>query len=67
MQYDPSIIARLAIDTARSFNRLYTTSGYRFLAEDETLKATRLAFADAVSVFIKNVLALLGVESPEEM
>jgi len=67
MQYDPSIIARLAIDTARSFNRLYTTAGYRFIADEESIKTARLAFADTVSTFIKNVLALLGVECPEEM
>jgi arginyl-tRNA synthetase len=63
-KYDPSHIAKYAIDLARSFNQYY--SAVRVL-EDDLEKQSRLALVYAVTVVLQEALRLLGIEAPQEM
>ncbi|MGV0167096.1 arginine--tRNA ligase [Furfurilactobacillus sp. WILCCON 0119] len=62
--YEPSIIAKYAINLARDFNKYYANS--KILVEDAGLNA-RLALVKSVSIVLKESLRLLGVDSPDEM
>jgi len=66
-KFDPSIIAKHLIDLCKAFNRVYNIDGYRFLAEDQTLKTTRLYLTKALTIALIRGLSLLGLEAPEEM
>ena len=61
---EPSVIAKFVISLAQAFNKYYANS--RILVEDENLNS-RLALVDATQSILKQGLALLGVESPDEM
>ncbi|KXT76075.1 arginine--tRNA ligase [Streptococcus sp. DD12] len=63
-QYEPSIMAKYAIRLAQSFNKYYAQT--RILNEDDQ-KSGRLALAFATATVIKEALALLGVQAPDEM
>lgn len=63
--YEPSYIARYAVDMAQSFNKFYNE--FPILVEDEKVKNTRLAIVAAVKFTLKNALALLGIAAPEQM
>lgn len=62
--YEPSIIAKYAINLARDFNKYYAHT--KVLVADEGLNA-RLALVKSVSIVLKESLRLLGVQSPDEM
>ncbi|TWT13415.1 arginine--tRNA ligase [Streptococcus sp. sy010] len=62
--YEPSIIAKFAINLAQSFNRYYA---HVRILEDNDQRDSRLALAAATAVVLKEALALLGVEAPNEM
>lgn len=62
--YEPSVIAKHAIQLAQAFNRFY--ANVRVLDEHEE-KESRLALVYAVTQLLKEDLRLLGVESPNEM
>jgi arginyl-tRNA synthetase len=64
---DPSLVARHLIDLCKTFNKLYTIEGYRFLDDDATRRNSRLALALACANVLKSGLGLLGVQAPEEM
>lgn len=63
-QADPSQIAKYALQLARLFNKYYAQ--YKILAED-VQQASRLALCQSVAIVLKESLALLGIESPENM
>ena len=63
--YEPSYIARYAVDLAQAFNKFYNE--YPILVEDEKVKNTRLAVVVATKFTLKNALALLGIMAPEQM
>ena len=63
--YEPSYIARYAVDLAQAFNKFYNE--YPILIEDEKVKNTRLAVVVATKFTLKNALALLGIMAPEQM
>ncbi|WP_455224305.1 arginine--tRNA ligase [Granulicatella sp.] len=63
-KFEPSVISKYVISLAQAFNKYYANS--RILQEDEGLNA-RLALVEATAVILKQALAILGVESPDEM
>ena len=63
-KYEPSVISKYVVSLAQAFNKYYANS--RILQEDEGLNA-RLALVEATAVILKQGLAILGVESPDEM
>ncbi|WP_159720882.1 arginine--tRNA ligase [Streptococcus halichoeri] len=63
-KYDPSIIAKYAIQLAQAFNKYYAHT--RILEEDPE-RQSRLALSYATGVVLKEALRLLGVEAPEKM
>ena len=62
--FEPSLIARFAIHLAQSFNKYYAHT--RFL-DDSPERDSRLALCYATATVLKEALALLGVEAPNEM
>jgi arginyl-tRNA synthetase len=63
-KYDPSQIAKYAIDLARAFNQYYSV--VRILEDNEELQA-RLALVYCITVVLQESLRLLGIEAPQEM
>lgn len=61
----PHYIAFWLLDLAADFHAWYTAE--RIMIEDQDLKLSRLALADATRQVIANGLDLLGVSSPEQM
>lgn len=64
VQYEPSVIAKYAIQLAQAFNKYYGHT--RILEEDPGLKG-RIALISAVAVVLKDSLALLGIQAPQKM
>lgn len=62
--YEPSVIAKYAIQLARAFNRYYKK--VKILIEDDQLY-TRLQLVKAVSLVLQDSLCLLGIKAPSEM
>lgn len=63
-KFEPSIIAKYALDLSKKFNKYY--ANVRILAEDDQLNA-RLALVQATSIVLTEALRLLGVNAPKEM
>lgn len=61
---EPSVIAKYALNLARTFNKYYANS--KILVEDDQLNA-RLALVTAVSNVLTESLRLLGVKALQEM
>ncbi len=64
--YEPSCIARFAVDTAQKFNKFYIESKIMG-AETEELRAYRLRLTDAARTVLTVALGLLGIGIPEKM
>ena len=65
-KYEPSYIARFAVDVAQKFNKFYFDC--KILAvEDEKTKNFRLALTNATLQALKNAFALLGIGIPDKM
>ncbi len=65
-KYEPSFIARFAVDVAQRFNKFYFNC--KILgAEDENVKNFRLALTQATLQALKNAFALLGIGIPDKM
>lgn len=62
--YEPSIIAKHAIQLAQAFNRFY--ANVRVLDEHPE-KEARLALVFAITEVLKEDLRILGVQTPDEM
>lgn len=65
-KYEPSIIARFAVDLSQKFNKFYFDCKI-LTAEDEQTKAFRLALCAATLTTLKNALGLLGIGVPDKM
>ena len=65
-KYEPSFVARFAVDVAQKFNKFYFDCKI-LAAEDEKTKNFRLALTGATLQTLKNAFALLGIGIPEKM
>ena len=65
-KYEPSYIARLAVDIAQKFNKFYIDCKI-LAAEDEQKKNFRLSLTAACLQTLKNAFSLLGIGIPEKM
>ena len=65
-KYEPSCIARFAVDVAQKFNKFYFNCKI-LAAEDENTKVFRLALTNATLQTLKNAFALLGIGIPDKM
>ncbi len=65
-KYEPSLIARFAVDVAQKFNKFYFNCKI-LSAEDEKTKNFRLALTNATLQALKNAFALLGIGIPDKM
>lgn len=64
LNYDPSVVAKYALELAKKFNQYYAHT--RILDKDEGQQA-RLALTQAVSNVLKSALNLLDIQAPDEM
>jgi len=65
-KYEPSYVARFAVDVAQKFNKFYFDCKI-LSAEDEQTKTFRLALTAATLQTLKNAFALLGIGLPDKM
>lgn len=63
-KFDPSLIAKYAINLAQAFNKYYA---HTRILEESPERDSRLALAYATGVVLKEALRLLGVQAPEKM
>ncbi len=64
-KYEPSLIARYAVDLAQKYNKFYIEC--KILTAEGEVKDYRLALTKAVHTALSNALALLGIGVPEKM
>ncbi len=64
--YEPSVVARYAVDTAQKFNKFYIDCKI-VQAESEELRAFRLRLTRATLTTLAAALSLLGIGVPEKM
>ena len=64
-KYEPYVVARAVMQIANAFNRFYYEQ--RIMADDEAVRAARLALTLATRQTLKNGLNLLGLIAPERM
>lgn len=65
-KYEPSCIARFAVDVSQKFNKFYFNCKI-LAAEDEKTKKFRLALTNATLQTLKNAFNLLGIGIPDKM
>lgn len=65
-KYEPSLIARFAVDVAQKFNKFYFDCKI-LAAEEERTRNFRLALASATLQTLKNAFKLLGIGIPDKM
>ena len=63
-KFEPSIIAKYALNLAKKFNKYY--ANVKILTDDDQI-SERLALVEATSIVLTNALELLGVNAPKEM
>ncbi|HEM5489989.1 TPA: arginine--tRNA ligase [Streptococcus suis] len=63
-KFDPSLIAKYAINLAQAFNKYYA---HTRILDESPERDSRLALAYATGVVLKESLRLLGVKAPEKM
>ena len=64
-KYEPSLVARFAVDLAQKFNKFYIEC--KILTADGEAKDFRIALTKAAHTVLKTSLALLGIGAPEKM
>ncbi len=64
-KYEPSYIARYAVDLAQKFNKFYIEC--KILTEEGDTKKFRLSLTYATLQTLKNALAILGIGVPDKM
>lgn len=62
--YDPSLIAKYAINLAQAFNKYYA---HTRILDESPERDSRLALSYSTAVVLKEALRLLGVDTPEKM
>ncbi|WP_303973186.1 arginine--tRNA ligase [Streptococcus merionis] len=63
-KFEPSIIAKYAVNLAQAFNKFYA---HTRILDDSPERDSRLALAYATGLVLKESLRLLGVSAPNEM
>ena len=64
-KYEPSVVARYAVDVAQAFNKFYNST--RINVDDVNLKNARVMLTYLTKNTIHDALDLLGIEAPEAM
>lgn len=64
-KYEPSVVARFAVDVAQSFNKFYNAN--RINVEEKALRDARMTLVHLTRKTIRDALLLLGIECPEQM
>ncbi|MDE6441817.1 MAG: arginine--tRNA ligase [Clostridia bacterium] len=64
-KYEPSYIARYAVDLAQKYNKFYIEN--KILTAEGDMKDFRLALTEATLQTLKNALSLLGIGVPNKM
>lgn len=64
-KYEPSTVARFAMDVAQSFSRFYNAC--RVNVEEEALRNARAKLVALTKTTLKDALDLLGIGCPEQM
>lgn len=64
-KYEPSLIARYAVDLAQKFNKFYIEC--KILTAEGAVRDFRLCLTKAAHIALKNSLSLLGIGVPEKM
>lgn len=64
-EFKPNLIANFLFELASGFNSFY--AAVPVLQAEESIRGVRLQLVEAVTTVLKNGLALLGIETPEEM
>ncbi|MDE6024041.1 MAG: arginine--tRNA ligase [Lachnospiraceae bacterium] len=64
-KYEPSVVARFAVDVAQAFNKFYNSN--RINVDDEVVRKARATVVYITKNTIKNAMLLLGIECPERM
>lgn len=64
-KYEPSLIARYAVDLAQKFNKFYIEC--KILTVEGAARDFRLCLTNAAHIALKNSLSLLGIGVPEKM
>jgi arginyl-tRNA synthetase len=65
-EYNPALVATHVFETAQAFNTFYTTHPVA-KAETESLRSARLVMVQAAAQVIHNGLAVLGIQTLEQM
>ena len=64
-KYEPSVVARFAVDVAQAFNKFYNAN--RRNVEEKNERDARMTMVHLTRKTIKDALLLLGIECPEQM
>ena len=64
-KYEPSIVARFAVDVAQAFNKFYNST--RINVPEENIKNARVMLTYLTKKTIRDALSLLGIAAPEAM
>ena len=64
-RYEPSAIARFAVDVSQSFNKFYNAC--RIHVDDISVRNARATLVYITKKTIKDAMALLGIDCPEQM
>lgn len=64
-KYEPFMISRFAVDVAQAFNRFYTNN--RINVPEESVRNARLKLVAVTRKTLRDALALLGINCPEQM
>ena len=64
-RYEPSVVTRYVIEVAKDFNKFYNNCP--IMTAEPEVKEARLRLTEATTIVLKSGLALIGVETVEEM
>lgn len=63
--YNPAVITKYSFELAKAFNDFY--SKHNILGAEENIKNARMFLADSVALVLKDALAILSIDTVEEM
>ena len=64
-KYEPSVVARFAVDVAQAFNKFYNST--RINVPEENVKNARVMLTYLTKKTLHDALDLLGINAPEAM
>lgn len=64
-KYEPSVVARFAVDVAQAFNKFYNSN--RINVEEDNVRNARVTLVHLTKKTIRDAMLLLGIECPEQM